>query len=131
MSNVIQIRPDITNVNSYEERSSTRIREFLRKVQLLEACEFSRQDPVWRGRLAIEALARSFDGGPPCDWSLPECADVLRFLACTEPVHGECYCAETSDTVISAACGLMIIHEELQSAVENAIGASHESAEGE
>lgn len=101
----------------YEERPSTRIREFLKTVRPLRGCNYGEDAYFQRGRQEIEDLAWAYATGMGRKWSLAQCADVLYFLSCIEPMGGKCYC---NDRRISPACGLQAILEEIEDSVREA-----------
>jgi hypothetical protein len=85
------------------------IRAFLARTRPLSGCSFGDDDTFWTGRGLIEELALSRETGTTLQWSLEQCADVLRFIHSVEPTKGNCFCDDDSE--ISATCGFHVILE--------------------
>lgn len=87
------------------ERSATRIRAFLSRTRPMVANEVPAM--YWEGRAQLESLALSFDVGSDCRWEASQCATVLDFMSCIEPIPGTCFCND--DAAVNATCGFHVI----------------------
>ncbi len=96
------------------ETPSARLRALLARTRPLVGSNVAAD--YWQGRPLIEHLALALETGTECEWSLSDCARVLRFLAFIQPTEGSCICDDRSD--VNATCGLHVIYGEIADRIE-------------
>ncbi|MGO9592984.1 MAG: hypothetical protein ACLQFF_12565 [Steroidobacteraceae bacterium] len=73
----------------YSDNTADAVRAYLASLQPVDGCDLTDDKSYWNGRVLIERIALSAKGEdvPTLRLSVSECADVLRFIHCSQPVR--------------------------------------------
>jgi hypothetical protein len=117
------------------ERPSTRINAFLAKTMPLGGSCFCGTEGFHRGRKLIEELALHFQVQIALPrWNHGQCADVLCYVHCCQPVPGACFCNDQLGEAISITCGfhevLEFVENQLRRPATRAAKEAREAANG-